>query len=118
MPWAWCSQTATSSARDRVLSNADPKTTFLDLVPESELPDRFLATVRAYRCEGTSMKINLAVDALPRATAIGARGVQPYHRGIVEVNPMGGADGRRPGGSSRRAAGCRSPHRALRADGA
>lgn len=71
----------------RVLSNADPKTTFLNLVPESELPDRFLATVRAYRCEGTSMKINLAVSELPMAAAPNGGGVQPYHRGIVEVNP-------------------------------
>ena len=71
----------------RVLSNADPKTTFLRLVDEEALPPRFAAAVRAYRCEGTSMKINLAVDRLPVASAIGANGVQPYHRGIVEVNP-------------------------------
>ncbi len=71
----------------RVLSNADPKTTFLRLVDEGALPPRFAAAVRAYRCEGTSMKINLAVDRLPVASAVGANGVQPYHRGIVEVNP-------------------------------
>lgn len=71
----------------RVLSNADPKTTFLRLVDPEALPERFLAAVRAYRCEGTSVKINLALDELPRAAAIEAGGVQPYHRGIVEVNP-------------------------------
>jgi phytoene dehydrogenase-like protein len=71
----------------RVLSNADPKTTFLDLVGTEALPERFTAAVRAYRCEGTSVKINLAVGELPRAAAIEASGVQPYHRGIVEVNP-------------------------------
>ncbi len=51
----------------RVLSNADPKTTFLGLVDVGELPPEFAAAVRAYRCEGTSVKINLAVDELPVA---------------------------------------------------
>ncbi|MQA74522.1 MAG: NAD(P)-binding protein [Solirubrobacterales bacterium] len=72
---------------ERVLSNADPKTTFLGLLEPGELPSSFRAAVRAYRCEGTSVKINLAVDELPRAAAVDAAGVQPYHRGIVEVNP-------------------------------
>ena len=71
----------------RVLSNADPKTTFLKLVDEAILPEHFRAAVSAYRCEGTSVKINLAVDRLPIAAAIDGDGVQPYHRGIMEVNP-------------------------------
>ncbi len=71
----------------RVLSNADPKTTFLRLVDEAALPRQFRAGVCAYRCEGTSVKINLAVDRLPAAAAIAGGGVQPYHRGIMEVNP-------------------------------
>ena len=71
----------------RVLSNADPKTTFLRLLDVGELPPEFTAAVRAYRCEGTSVKINLAVDELPVAAAIDGHGVRDYHRGIVEVNP-------------------------------
>jgi phytoene dehydrogenase-like protein len=70
-----------------VLSNADPKTTLLRLVGPGHLPERFTAALHAYRCEGTSMKINLAVDALPSAAAVDGAGVQPYHHGIVEVNP-------------------------------
>jgi len=69
-----------------VFSNADPKRTFLSLLGEGELPAEFVAAVRAYRCEGTSIKINLAVDRLPRATGMEGEGVQPYHRGIMEVN--------------------------------
>jgi len=69
-----------------VLSNADPKTTFLGLTPEGSLPEPFTAAVRAYRCQGTSMKINLAVDRLPIATNMPGEGVQDYHRGIMEVN--------------------------------
>lgn len=70
----------------RVLSNADPKTTFLELSPEGSLPSSFEASVRAYRCQGTSMKINLAVDRLPMATNMPGEGIQPYHLGIMEVN--------------------------------
>jgi phytoene dehydrogenase-like protein len=70
----------------RVLSNADPKTTFLGLVEPEALPAEFVGAVRAYRCEGTSMKINLGVDALPMARAIDGQGVEPYHGGIVEIN--------------------------------
>jgi phytoene dehydrogenase-like protein len=71
----------------RVLSNADPKTTLLRLVDDAFLPERFAAALRAYRCEGTSVKINLAVDRLPVAAALDGEGVQPYHRGIAEINP-------------------------------
>ena len=70
----------------KVLSNADPKTTFLGLAPEGSLPESFTASVRAYRSQGTSMKINLAVNRLPVATNMQGEGVQPYHQGIMEVN--------------------------------
>ena len=70
----------------RVLSNADPKKTFLGLVAEDELPPEFVASVRSYRCQGTSMKINLAVNDLPVATNMTGEGIQPYHLGIMEVN--------------------------------
>jgi phytoene dehydrogenase-like protein len=69
-----------------VLSNADPKKTFLGLVPDGALPSEFTAAVREYRCEGTSIKINLAVDKLPVASGMPTDGVQPYQRGIMEVN--------------------------------
>lgn len=67
----------------RVLSNADPKRTFLQLVDASDLPTRFVAQVRSFRCDGTSMKINLAVDRLPQLAG-SPGGVQPYHTGIME----------------------------------
>jgi phytoene dehydrogenase-like protein len=69
-----------------VLSNADPKRTFLGLLDERELPAPFVAAIRAYRCQGTSMKINLAVGELPRAAGVDGHGVQPYHAGIMEVS--------------------------------
>lgn len=70
----------------RVLSNADPKRTFLRLVEPSDLPEDFLAAIRAYRCNGTSIKINLAVSDLPMVRGLPEGGVQPYHTGIMELN--------------------------------
>ena len=75
-------------AAPRILSNADPKRTFLGLVDESDLPDEFLASIRAYRCMGTSMKINLAVSRLPHVRGLPEGDVQPYHTGILELNPF------------------------------
>ena len=61
------------------------------------------AALEAYRCEGTSVKINLGVDRLPVAAAIGGDGVQPYHRGIMEVNPTVAGMDCRPGRGAGRA---------------
>ena len=74
-------------AARRVLSNADPKTTLFRSARRGAPPGALRGGARAYRCEGTSVKINLAVDQLPVAAAIAGGGVQPYHRGIAEVNP-------------------------------
>jgi phytoene dehydrogenase-like protein len=75
-------------AARRVVSNADPKRTFLELVAEDDLPEDFLDRIRAYRCMGTSMKINLALDGLPSVGGHEDGTVQPHHRGIMELNPF------------------------------
>ena len=67
-----------------VLSNADPKRTFEQLVAESDLPDAYISAIRAYRCNGTSIKINLAVSELPMATGVDAD--VPYHSGVMEIS--------------------------------
>jgi len=72
----------------RVLSNADPKRTFLSLCDRGDLPTEFLGRIEAYRCMGTSIKINLALRDLPSVAGIPERGVQPYHTGIMELNPF------------------------------
>jgi phytoene dehydrogenase-like protein len=48
-----------------VVSGADPRRTFLDLLDPVELDPTFLRRVRNYRCPGTSAKVNLALSALP-----------------------------------------------------
>jgi phytoene dehydrogenase-like protein len=69
-----------------VLSNADPKRTFERLVTPEVLPDEYRSAIAAYRCVGTSIKINLGVEELPRAAGVDDDGgVMPYHRGIMEV---------------------------------
>jgi phytoene dehydrogenase-like protein len=70
----------------RVLSNADPKRTFLGLCEAIDLPPEFIAGITNYRCEGTSMKINLGVQGLPAVRGISGDGVQPYHTGVMELN--------------------------------
>ena len=72
----------------RVLSNADPKRTFLTLCDRGDLPDDFIAKIEAYRCMGTSIKINLAVRELPYVRGLPENGVQPYHTGIMELTPF------------------------------
>ena len=64
-PPAWSSRTAPRSPRTRVVSSADPRRTFLDLVDPVELDPGFLTKIRNYRCRGTVAKVNLALGGLP-----------------------------------------------------
>lgn len=69
-----------------VASNADPKVTFLKLVDERELEPEFAASIRRFRIEGTSAKINLALSGLPEFRAYpGAPG--PQHRATMHICP-------------------------------
>jgi phytoene dehydrogenase-like protein len=70
-----------------VLSNADPRRTFLSLCDDTSLPEDFRASIKGFRCEGSSMKINLALATLPRVPGDTSKQPQPYHRGIMELGP-------------------------------
>ena len=48
-----------------VISNADPKRTFLKLVDPVQLPPTFTRRLQNYRMNGTVAKLNLAFSALP-----------------------------------------------------
>lgn len=54
----------------RVISNMDVKRTFLRHVEEKELPDTFLKRVRSFKTRGSSGKLNIALDAAPKFTAL------------------------------------------------
>jgi phytoene dehydrogenase-like protein len=53
-----------------VVSNADVKRTFLKLVDARELPEPFLRRVRNFKIRGSSGKVNIALDGLPRFPAL------------------------------------------------
>lgn len=52
-----------------VVSNADPKRTFLKLIDARHLEEEFRKSIADFRVEGCSVKINLALDGLPNFTA-------------------------------------------------
>ena len=66
-----------------VVSNADPRRTFLDLVDPIELDPGFLTKIRHYRCPGTAAKVNLALRGaagLSRRREPGRSSRQDPHR--------------------------------------
>lgn len=67
-----------------VVSNADPRSTFLNLVDPIDLEPNFLLKMRNYRAPGTVAKINLALSGLPVF-----RGVKEEEklRGRIHIGP-------------------------------
>jgi phytoene dehydrogenase-like protein len=59
-----------------MLSNADPKRTFLTMLAEKELPSEFLRAVRAIKMAGPCAKVNLALCEEPRFTGTPASHTQ------------------------------------------
>jgi phytoene dehydrogenase-like protein len=74
-----------------VISCADPRHTFLGLIEPGQLSDEFVEAMRRYRSEGTSLKINLALDALPDFRVLPGTGVDgrgaPHHRATIHICP-------------------------------
>jgi phytoene dehydrogenase-like protein len=70
----------------QVASNLDPKRTFLKLLDPNALPPEFAGTIRNFRCEGISAKINLAVKGLPNFTAM-PEAEGPHHKATMHICP-------------------------------
>ncbi|HXE72169.1 MAG TPA: NAD(P)/FAD-dependent oxidoreductase [Candidatus Nitrosotenuis sp.] len=70
----------------RVISNADARRTFLDLVEPGHLPEEFLQEVRRFRTESPACKVNLALDGLPRFPCL-PPGREALLRGSIEIAP-------------------------------
>lgn len=68
-----------------VVSNADPKRTFLTLIDRGHLPSEFVQQIEAYRCEGSSFKINVALGELPSYSALPGVTLGPQHRGTTHI---------------------------------
>ena len=70
---------------DMVASNLDPHATFLRLLEESDLDPEFRDSIRHFRIEGTSLKMNLALSGLPDFRALPGAG--PQHRATMHICP-------------------------------
>jgi phytoene dehydrogenase-like protein len=53
-----------------VLSNADPKRTFLGMLDAKEMPEDFLAAVRGIKMQGPCAKVNMVLAEEPRFTGM------------------------------------------------
>jgi phytoene dehydrogenase-like protein len=70
---------------DVVVSAIDPRRTFLELVDPRELPTDLVDNIRRFRFQGTSSKVNFALDGLPKYPVLGDRGDQ--YRGFTNIGP-------------------------------
>jgi phytoene dehydrogenase-like protein len=70
-----------------VVSNADPKRTFLGMVDARELPPEFVDEIRSYRTYSTAFKINLALEEAPRYTAFDAAAIGSAYPTYVHIGP-------------------------------
>jgi phytoene dehydrogenase-like protein len=69
-----------------VLSGADPKRTFLDLVDKAELPEDFRDGVSAIKMDGPCAKVNLVLDAEPAVLGMPAD-AGPGQRALFTLPP-------------------------------
>ena len=70
-----------------VLSNADPKRTFLGLLPDGALDAATRAQIEAIDTRGSVVKVNLALSELPDYLAMQGTAVGPQHTGTAELCP-------------------------------
>lgn len=70
-----------------VLSNADPKRTFLGLVDAEHLNDDFRDDINAYRMESGTFRMNFAISELPNFTCMPGLEAGPQHEGMIYVLP-------------------------------
>jgi phytoene dehydrogenase-like protein len=71
----------------RVVSNAHPVTTYLDLVGEAELPAQVVGDVKRYRTRSGSVKVNLGLAELPRPSAWDGDVPGDPHTGLIAISP-------------------------------
>jgi phytoene dehydrogenase-like protein len=69
----------------RVVSNAHPVTTYLDLVGEDRLPDEVVRDIKRYRTRSGSVKVNVALSELPSFPSWDQEG--RLHMGLSAVSP-------------------------------
>ncbi|MFC5175422.1 phytoene desaturase family protein [Nocardioides taihuensis] len=68
-----------------VVSALDPRRTFTQLVEPRELPADLVENINRFRFQGTSAKVNFALDGAPRYPAMGDRTDQ--YGGFINIGP-------------------------------
>jgi len=68
-----------------VISALDPRRTFTELVDPRELPADLVESITRMKFQGTSAKVNFALDGVPRYPGLGERTDQ--YRGFVNIGP-------------------------------
>ncbi|CAN5477572.1 MAG: phytoene desaturase family protein [Acidimicrobiia bacterium] len=68
-----------------VVSSLDPRRTFLELVEPRELPADLVENINRFKFQGTSAKVNFALDGLPRFPGLPANGA--HFRGFTNIGP-------------------------------
>ncbi len=71
-----------------VVSNADPKRTFLQMVEARHLDPQFLKDIRNYKMHGCSVKVNCALAELPDWKCLPGQAPEaPHQRAMFEIAP-------------------------------
>jgi phytoene dehydrogenase-like protein len=70
-----------------IVSNADPKRTFLELLPSNQLDIGFTKQVRQIRMAGSSSTVHLLLDGLPQFKGFNGDGEGDQHRGMIVIAP-------------------------------
>ena len=70
-----------------VLSNADPRTTYLRLIGAEHLDDETVAKIESYKTFSTAFKINFALDRLPEYTAFDRAAIGVPYPTYVHLGP-------------------------------
>ncbi|MEO7981396.1 MAG: NAD(P)/FAD-dependent oxidoreductase [Sporichthyaceae bacterium] len=68
-----------------VVSALDPRRTFTELVDPRELPSDLVESIDRFRFQGTSAKVNFALDSLPTFPALAGR--SDHFGGFVNIGP-------------------------------
>lgn len=72
---------------DAILSNADPKTTLLKLMPKGALDGGVGEKVARIKAKGSGVKINFALAELPDFNALPGKALGPQHCGGIMIAP-------------------------------
>jgi phytoene dehydrogenase-like protein len=70
-----------------VLSNADPKRTFLTLVDAEYLPAPFVEDISHLRMGHASLRMNLALSGLPELRDYPGTDIRPQHQSSISIHP-------------------------------